>query len=116
MQKAKEAKAENLVTIVAVTEIDRELLDSFLSTVVGGEKPAAGLPQSELVLAPAAVHAVPQPLMQLVDFGKNFGSQLMPSMNALVNQGMNLRTYISRIDAIAGRPYNRRLQGLRDAT
>jgi hypothetical protein len=96
------AKAENLVTIVGVTEIDRELLDSFLCTVVGGEKQATAAPVPEAV-GPAPAPAL-QPLMQLVDFGRNFGKSLLPSMSAIVGKGLNLRTYISKVETVASPP------------
>lgn len=104
LAKNKAAKAENLVTIVGVSEIDRELLDSFLSTVVGGTaaEPAKGNVAAPVLAAETAVMPAPapQPLMQLLSFGKSFGQRLMPSMNAIRNQGLNLKTYISKIDNI----------------
>ncbi|MBX9721270.1 MAG: hypothetical protein K2X81_07750, partial [Candidatus Obscuribacterales bacterium] len=144
LHRKKDATADRLVTIVAVSEIDRELLDSFLNTVVGGpiaeEKseaaaeaiPAAalapvggkaqtapsganlptgdiqsakpvrnneklvGLASPDSAWAGAAMTA--QPLMALKQIGKTL---MMPTMEAIVKQGLNLQTYISRIDNLA---------------
>lgn len=97
--KKKEAKAEHMVTIVVETEIDRELLDSFLSTVVGvGGEESQTEPIKDAIPVPQAIASGKQPLMQLVNFGMKLSQNLMPSMSALMNQGLNLKTYISKID------------------
>ena len=102
LNKKDEHKAENLVTIVGVSEIDRELLNSFLSTVVGGDSPEIAVPAPSTVLVPAGAPA-PQPLMALVNFGMAMGKSIMPTMSSLLQQGMNLRTYISNIEIIQPR-------------
>ena len=141
--KPKDIKAENLVTIVGVTEIDRELLDSFLSTIVGSEQTSGAQGEQQVAIAAGtAVHnasgkaggfagtkaggksgdnaagatatpggaggdinlpaAAERPLMALLDFGRQIGSTLlMPTMEAIMNRGLNLKTYISRIDIVA---------------
>lgn len=120
----KEEKGEKIVTFVSVSEIDRELLDSFLSTVVGAEtkagqslpnpsshpavaaetvsgqanayseRPRSGSPVEDFMANPAAQ------LMALVNYAKDLGQDLMPTMSALLGQGHNLRTYISKIDIV----------------
>ena len=100
LAKKADAKAENMVTIIGTTEIDRELLNNFLSTIVGGEATpiAAETAHPELLPVPSA-----PPLMHLVNFGKSLTQNLMPSMTALKQQGHNLRTYISKIDLVPHR-------------
>ncbi|MBX9686016.1 MAG: hypothetical protein K2X27_04890, partial [Candidatus Obscuribacterales bacterium] len=109
LRKNKEAKAENMVTIVSVSEIDRELLDSFLSNVVGGPV----LPPVQIGSASEAMAAYATeeeeslfdeaPLMSLVNLGKQLSKSLMPTMSALLQSGHNLKTYISKIDAVSSR-------------
>ncbi len=144
LHRKKDATADRLVTIVAVSEIDRELLDSFLNTVVGGpiaeeKSEAAPAPIPTAALAPVGgkAHTGPsessqangdiqsakparnneklvglvnpneawagaamaaQPLMALKQIGKTL---MMPTMEAIMKQGLNLQTYISRIDNLA---------------
>lgn len=101
LAKKADAKADNMVTIIGTTEIDRELLNNFLSTVVGGELSApigTETTNPEMLPVPAA-----PPLMHLVNFGKSLTQNLMPTMTALRQQGHNLRTYISKIDLVPHR-------------
>ena len=115
LRRDKDAVANKIVTIVTVSEIDRELLNSFLNTVVGGaaseEEPsrvpvAVGAAGVETEQAPAAVlFPTARPaLMELMSLSKALGNNLMPTMNALRQQGRSLATYISKIDMLLPPP------------
>jgi signal transduction histidine kinase len=92
--RSEEARAENLVTIVSLTQIDRELLNSLPAEP--GKQRVESMPASASALEDSAS----LPLLQLVDFGMNISKTMLPSMNAIVNTGLNLKTYISKIDMV----------------
>lgn len=114
MNKSKDAVSSKLVTIVTVSEIDRELLNSFLSTVVGTsstedepvrEPALVGASAEVEKAAPAVLFPSAKPaFMELMTLSKHIGNTFMPTMNAIKQQGRSLATYISKIDQLLPPP------------
>lgn len=104
---AKDFNPENLVTIINETEVDRELLDSFLSTVIGVTQQTSA--SAESVLTPLQVQVVPvltadakrisSPEPSILGF-VSFTRKFLPTMERLKKAGLDLKSHISAVDTL----------------
>lgn len=105
--KSKEHKGDLIVTIIVESQIDTELLNNFLGTVVGAAQTAqAPDPSNTLGAEVAALASVAEASFQddTLTAIRNFGRNIMPTVHALLNSGKNLRTFISRVDEVPPTP------------
>ena len=105
--KKKEHRGDLIVTIIADSQIDAELLNNFLGTVVGVAH-SAQTPEHSAA-APSAVPDfadIPQASFQdeTLSAIRNFGKSIMPTVHALLNSGKNLRTFISKVEEVPPTP------------
>jgi hypothetical protein len=105
--KSKDHRGDLIVTIIAESQVDTELLNNFLGTVVGVAQ-SAQTPEHSIG-APALVPAMnelPQASFHddTLSAIRNFGKAIMPTVHALLDSGKNLRTFISRVDEVPPTP------------
>ena len=109
-RRAKDQRGEQIVTIVAESQIDKELLNSFLGTVVGAAQSASApetsvnVPNTVPALALTAELAKPSFQDAALETLMNFSKSVMPTMHNLLNSGKNLKTFISRVDEVPPTP------------
>ncbi len=104
--KSKEHKGELIVTIIVESQIDTELLNNFLGTIVGAAQTAQAPEPSTMIAAPAVLANKAEASFQDDTLAaiRSFGKNIMPTVHALLNSGKNLRTFISRVDEVPPTP------------